>query len=183
VEARVFQGIVDDAAAICGALLAELRVRRDLWARRESIWAWRRWAARSPRGRRGGSTPQAASRAGGPRGGARGDGGEVAPLSRVAAEVSETLEWVEDRPGRAVVRGRAALLEGERAGALRLWMDREPRRSLLRALRGLGHEAAAQLRQERERVRALRDLAAARQHRPRSPPPPRGCAARPRCPT
>jgi len=30
VEPRVFQGIVDDAAAICGALLAELRVRRDL---------------------------------------------------------------------------------------------------------------------------------------------------------
>ena len=29
-EARVYQGIVDDAAAICGALLAELRVRRDL---------------------------------------------------------------------------------------------------------------------------------------------------------
>src|SRR5439155_714625 len=56
------------------------------------------------------------------------------------------------------------LLDGERAGALRLWMDREPRRSLLRALRGLGHEAAAQLGQERERLRALRDLTAARQH-------------------
>src|SRR5258708_3580990 len=30
VEARVCQGIVDDAAAICGALLAELRLREDL---------------------------------------------------------------------------------------------------------------------------------------------------------
>jgi len=79
--------------------------------------------------------------------------------------VSETLEvgsrlapvelWCADVP---------LLLAGERAGALRLWMDREPRRSLLRALRGLGHEAAAQLGQQRERVQALRDLAGARQH-------------------
>ena len=29
-EQRVCQGIVDDAAAICGALLAELRLRQDL---------------------------------------------------------------------------------------------------------------------------------------------------------
>jgi len=166
VEARVFQGIVDDAAAICGALLAELRVRRDLLgeegvelglaalggtlatgkARREqTAKRLRELADRAP-------IPEGAEE-------------KSLRLSRVAAEVSETLEvgskiapvelWCADVP---------LLLNGERAGALRLWMDREPRRSLLRALRGLGHEAAAQLGQERERLRALRDLTAARQH-------------------
>ncbi len=165
-EPRVFQGIVDDAAAICGALLAELRVRRDLLgedgvelglaalggtlatgkARREqTAKRLRELADRAPVVE---ATDEKSLR-----------------LSRVAAEVSETLEvgskiapvelWCADVP---------LLLDGERAGALRLWMDREPRRSLLRALRGLGHEAAAQLGQERERLRALRDLAAARQH-------------------
>src|SRR5207237_1739954 len=58
----------------------------------------------------------------------------------------------------------ALLLDGERAGALRLWLDLSPRRPLLRALLGLGQEAAAQLDQERERLRALRELTAARQH-------------------
>ncbi|TMA40791.1 MAG: GHKL domain-containing protein [Deltaproteobacteria bacterium] len=47
---------------------------------------------------------------------------------------------------------------------LRLVLDREPRRSLLRALRGVGHEASLQLAQERGRQRALADLARARQH-------------------
>ena len=162
----MFQGIVDDAAAICGALLAELRVRRDLLgetgddlglaalggtlaagkARRElTAKRLRELADRAP-------LPD-------------GTDEKSLRLSRVGADVSETLEvgskiapvelWCADVP---------LLLDGERAGALRLWMDREPRRSLLRALRGLGHEAAAQLGQERERLRALRDLAGARQH-------------------
>ena len=39
----------------------------------------------------------------------------------------------------------------------------EPRRSLLKALRGVGHEASLQLAQERGRQRALADLARARQ--------------------
>ncbi len=165
-EARVYQGIVDDAAAICGALLAELRVRRDLLGEDgiELALAALGGTLATGRVRREQTAKRLrdlADRAALP------DGGEekTLRLSRVAAEVSETLEvgskiapvelWCADVP---------LLLEGERAGALRLWMDREPRRSLLRALRGLGLEAAAQLGQERERLRALRDLAAARQH-------------------
>src|SRR5207253_10023911 len=91
--------------------------------------------------------------------------GRSVRLSRCPAEVSEGLEvgsriapvelWCADVP---------LLLDSERAGSLRLWLDREPRRSLLRALRGLGHEAAAQLGQERERVRAVQELQRARQH-------------------
>src|SRR5207245_10622933 len=93
VEARVFQGIVDDAAAICGALLAELRVRRDLLgeegvelglaalggtlatgkARREqTAKRLRELADRAP-------IPEGAEE-------------KSLRLSRVAAEVSETLE-------------------------------------------------------------------------------------------
>ena len=165
-ETRVFQGIVDDAAAICGALLAELRVRRDLLGEEGielglAALGGSLAAGKARREQTAKRLRELADRASLP------DGGDDKSLrlSRVAAEVSETLEvgskiapvelWCADVP---------LLLDGERAGALRLWMDREPRRSLLRALRGLGHEAAAQLGQERERVRALRDLAAARQH-------------------
>src|SRR5207244_1028679 len=54
-------------------------------------------------------------------------------------------------------------VETESAGILRLILDREPRRSLLRALRGIGHEASLQLAQERGRLRAVADLARARQ--------------------
>jgi signal transduction histidine kinase len=165
-EPRVFQGIVDDAAAICGALLAELRVRRDLLGEdgTELGLAALGGTLASGKARREQTAKrlrELSERAALP------DGGEEKTLRlfRVAAEISETLEvgskiapvelWCADVP---------LLLDGERAGALRLWMDREPRRSLLRALRGLGHEAAAQLGQERERLRAVRDLAAARQH-------------------
>jgi len=166
VEARVFQGIVDDAAAICGALLAELRVRRDLLGEEGvdlglAALGGTLATGKARREQTAKRLRELADRAAVPEGTEE----KSLRLSRVAAEVSETLEvgskiapvelWCADVP---------LLLEGERAGALRLWMDREPRRSLLRALRGLGHEAAAQLRQERERVRALRDLAAARQH-------------------
>ncbi|HYV66935.1 MAG TPA: hypothetical protein VE964_11880, partial [Myxococcales bacterium] len=162
----MFQGIVDDAAAICGALLAELRVRRDLLGEDGTELGLAALggslaAGKVRREQTAKRLRELADRASLP------DGGDDKSLrlSRVAAEVSETLEvgskiapvelWCADVP---------LLLDGERAGALRLWMDREPRRSLLRALRGLGHEAAAQLGQERERVQALRDLAGARQH-------------------
>src|SRR5207237_206931 len=40
-------------------------------------------------------------------------------------------------------------VESDAAGMLRLVLDKEPRRSLLRALRGVGHEASLQLAQER----------------------------------
>src|SRR5438093_3404901 len=93
VEARVFQGIVDDAAAICGALLAELRVRRDLLgedglelglAALGGILATGR-ARREQTARR---LRELADRASLP------DGGDDKSLrlARVAAEVSETLE-------------------------------------------------------------------------------------------
>jgi signal transduction histidine kinase len=162
---RVFQGIVDDAAAICGALLAELRVRRDLLGENGvelglAALGGTLAANRAKREQTAKRLRELAERTTLP------DSEDKSlRLARVAAEVAETLEigsklapvelWCADVP---------LLLDGERAGALRLWMDREPRRSLLRALRGLGHEAAAQLAQERERLRTLRDLTAARQH-------------------
>jgi signal transduction histidine kinase len=165
VEARVFQGIVDDAAAICGALLAELRVRRDLLGEEGAELGLAALggtlaASKARREQTAKRLRELAERVALPE-----SEDKSLRLARVAPEISEALEigskiapvelWCADVP---------LLLDGERAGALRLWMDREPRRSLLRALRGLGHEAAAQLGQERERLRALRDLTAARQH-------------------
>src|SRR2546423_5278807 len=165
VEARVFQGIVDDASAICGALLAELRIRRDLLGEEGvelglAALGGTLAANRARREQTARRLRELAERIALPE-----SEDKSLRLARVAPEISEALEigsklapvelWCADVP---------LLLEGERAGALRLWMDREPRPSLLRALRGLGHEAAAQIRQERERLRALRDLAAARQH-------------------
>jgi signal transduction histidine kinase len=164
VEARVCQGIVDDAAAICGAVVAELRLRKDFLgeaadagygiaavggslatnrARREQ--ASRRLRELEAKG----SLPNGADRS--------------VHLSRCAVEVAEALDvgsklaptelWCADVP---------VLLDDERAGSLRLLLDREPRRSLLRALRGISHEASLQLAQERDRLTAVRDLHRAR---------------------
>ena len=171
-EARVCQGIVDDAAAICGALLAELRLREDLLGagpitaedgsaqvtaavggtlastkakREETMQRLRDLIERDilpggpglERTVRLSRCPPAAAEV-------LGAGTPLAPLELWCAEVPLTVEQ-------------------ETAGVLRLFVEAEPRRALLRALRGIGHEASLQLAQERARLRALRELARSRQ--------------------
>jgi signal transduction histidine kinase len=167
-EHRVSQGIVDDAAAICGAMLAELRLRRDLINGEPGPSELVQAAVGGSMAARKAQRDQAAHRlqeliargllADGP-------GLErTVRLVRCPPAVGETLDpdrldhpdlWCADI---------ALTVESESAGILRLVLDREPRRSLLRALRGIGHEASLQLGQERGRLRALEQLQQARQN-------------------
>jgi signal transduction histidine kinase len=179
VELRVCQGIVDDAAAICGALLAELRLRQDLLGAgpvTEKLPATHRAEPGSVRvvaavgGSLASTRPKKEQRARELRDlvmrGVLPDGPGVersVRLARCPAEAALTLDlgselapidlWCADVP---------LTVESEPAGVLRLFLDREPRRSLLRALRGIGHEASLQLAQERARLRALEELSRSR---------------------
>ena len=172
-EPRVCQGIVDDAAAICGALLAELRLRQDLLgpgpfegeaaglkvvAAVGGVLA----ATRPKKEQRARELRDLVMRGVLP----EGPGLErTVRLARCPAEAALTLDvgstlapvdlWCAEVP---------LTVETESAGVLRLFLDREPRRSLLRALRGIGHEASLQLAQERARLRALGDLSRSRQN-------------------
>jgi signal transduction histidine kinase len=164
----VCQGIVDDAAAICGALIAELRVREDLLSiesdRAELVQAAVGGAAALPRAKRDGTARSLRDLV---ERGVLPDGPGIernVRLLRCPEAVGEALDlgklpppdlWCADVP---------LSVENESAGILRLVLDRQPRRSLLRALRGVGHEASLQLGQERGRLRALAELARARQH-------------------
>jgi signal transduction histidine kinase len=167
VELRVCQGIVDDAAAICGALVAELRLRKDLLGEDESVdlaQAAVGGSLAAPKARREDTARRLQDLVGS---GALSEGPGLersVHLARCPPEVAQSLElgrlappdlWCADVP---------LTVESESAGILRLLLDREPRRSLLRALRGVGHEASLQLGQERGRLRALADLARARQN-------------------
>jgi signal transduction histidine kinase len=163
-EQRVCQGIVDDAAAICGAVLAELRLRRDLvdgeGGDEELVQAAvggslaGRKAKRDDAARRLEDLVARGVLAAGP-----GPERNVR-LRQCSAEVSQALEvlplelWCAEVP---------LLVESESAGLLRLVLDKQPRRSLLRVLRGIGHETSLQLAQERGRLRALAELTRSRQ--------------------
>src|SRR5207248_939609 len=85
-------------------------------------------------------------------------------LARCGNEVAETLQLGRLAPSDLWCADVPLTVENESAGILRLVLDQEPRRSLLRALRGIGHEASLQLAQERGRLRALAELARARQN-------------------
>jgi len=85
-------------------------------------------------------------------------------LARCPPEVAHALDLGRLAPPELWCADVPLSVESDSAGMLRLVLDREPRRSLLRALRGVGHEASLQLAQERERQRALADLARARQN-------------------
>lgn len=163
-EQRVCQGIVDDAAAICGAILAELRLRPDLLADGEEAGGTSRGSAlvqaalggtlasgprlRSETTRR---LRDAALRDLLPETGPRDKQLHLtrcAPGTAAALEMGSLAEpdlWRAELP---------LLLDGETAGALRLVVSSEPGRPLLRALRGIGHEASLQLEQEKARLEA-----------------------------
>jgi signal transduction histidine kinase len=142
VEARICQGIVDDAAAICGAYLAELRLYS-------------------------GSTELEQRAIGGPGAQPRSKRDEVAKAllqlghpeadnKRIRIEkrqLGEKLLWSADLP---------LTVDGEPAGTLRLLLEKQPKRQLMKALKGVGHEASLQLTQERARLRALAELHRAR---------------------
>jgi signal transduction histidine kinase len=164
VERRVYQGIVDDAAAICGALVSELLLRNGLdptgaprlvqaavggplplrkAMREETAKALRQLAERGLLSHA--EIPE-----------------RTVHLAPCAPDVAQALDlgtlapqaiWCADVP---------LSVEDEPLGVLRLLLDREPRRSDLRALRGVGNEAALQLGQERSRERTLEELARAR---------------------
>jgi signal transduction histidine kinase len=165
VELRVCQGIVDDAAAICGALVAELRLRQDILGEgssRDLMQASVGGTLGAPKVRRESTAKtlqELVER------GVLPDGPGIersVHLARCPPDVAQSLElgrltppdlWCADVP---------LTVESESAGILRLLLDREPRRSLVRALRGVGHEASLQLGQERGRLRALAELQRAR---------------------
>ena len=167
-EQRVWQVIVDDAAAICGALVAELRLRGDLLGNGSEPQAQLVQAAvggvlATPRARR-----EVTARglqelvASGMLADARLE--RSVHLARCPPEVAHALDLGRLAPPELWCADVPLSVESDSAGMLRLVLDREPRRSLLRALRGVGHEASLQLAQERERQRALADLARARQN-------------------
>src|SRR5207245_3331147 len=85
-------------------------------------------------------------------------------LARCPPQVAHALDLGGLAPSGRWCADVALSVESDAAGMLRLVLDREPRRSLLRALRGVGHEASLQLAQERGRQRAVADLARARQN-------------------
>jgi signal transduction histidine kinase len=168
VEQRVWQVIVDDAAAICGALVAELRLRGDLLGNGSEPQAHLVQAAvggvlATPRARR-----EVTARglqelvASGMLDDARLE--RSVHLARCPPEVAHALDLGRLAPPELWCADVPLSLESDSAGILRLVLDREPRRSLLRALRGVGHEASLQLAQERDRQRALADLARAKQN-------------------
>ncbi len=167
-EQRVWQVIVDDAAAICGALVAELRLRGDLLGtdgangHQALVQAAVGGVLATPKARREATARglQELAAAGTLADAARVE--RTVHLARCPPEVAHALDlgrlappdlWCADVP---------LNVESDSAGILRLVLDREPRRSLLRALRGVGHEASLQLAQERERQRAVADLGRAR---------------------
>jgi len=167
VEQRVWQVIVDDAAAICGALVAELRLREDLLdgdgsEARQLVQAAVGGALATPRARR-----EATARglqqlvASGTLVDGPADERNV-HLARCPPQVAHALDLGRLSPPELWYADVPLSVESDAAGLLRLVLDREPRRSLLRALRGVGHEASLQLAQERGRQRALADLARAR---------------------
>src|SRR5207302_430249 len=169
VEHRVCQGIVDDAAAICGALVAELRLRGDLLdgngaGPEQLVQAAVGGALATPRARREvtarGLQELVSS-------GALADSAAVdrsVHLARCPPQVAHALDLGGLAPSELWCADVPLSVESDAAGMLRLVLDREPRRSLLRALRGVGHEASLQLAQERGRQRAVADLARARQN-------------------
>src|SRR5438445_11377737 len=168
VEQRVCQGIVDDAAAICGALVAELRLRGDLLDGNgagpdQLVQAAVGGALATPRARREvtarGLQELVSS-------GALADSAAVdrsVHLARCPPQVAHALDLGGLAPSELWCADVPLSVESDAAGMLRLVLDREPRRSLLRALRGIGHEASLQLAQERGRLRAVADLTRARQ--------------------
>jgi len=172
VEQRVWQVIVDDAAAICGALVAELRLRGDLLGTHGNgsggpphlVQAAVGGVLASPKARREATARGLQELV------ASGMLADVARversvhLARCPPEVADALDLGRLAPSELWCADVPLSVESDSAGILRLVLDREPRRSLLRALRGVGHEASLQLAQERERQRALVDLARARQN-------------------
>ncbi|HEX4385929.1 MAG TPA: HAMP domain-containing sensor histidine kinase [Myxococcales bacterium] len=174
-EPRVCQGIADDAAAICSALVSELRLRQDLLdakaGGRELVQAAVGGSIAQQRSKREeaarhlrdlverGALPE-------------GPGLERnVHLARCPQDVATALNlgeptpqlWYADVPLNVSqeLDGKASK---ESAGLLRLILDREPRRADLRALRSLGNEASLQLGQERGRMRALEELSRARRN-------------------
>jgi signal transduction histidine kinase len=167
-EQRVCQGIVDDAAAICGALVAELRLRGDLMegngsSPRQLVQAAVGGSLATPRARRE-TTARSLQElvSSGALAGTPAEERNV-HLARCPPQVAHALDLGRLAPAELWCADVPLNVENDSAGMLRLVLDREPRRSLLRALRGVGHEASLQLAQERGRQRALADLARARQ--------------------
>ncbi len=156
------QGIVDDAVAICGAMLAELRLRSDLIdgeAAAPGLLQAAVGGALSTRKKR----DEAGRRLEELVAGGRLEDGpgleRTVRVQRCGGEVAQSFAaaelWCAEVP---------LTVETESAGLLRLLLEKEPGRTVLRALRGIGHEVSLQLAQERGRLRALAELSLAREN-------------------
>jgi signal transduction histidine kinase len=168
VEPRVCQGIVDDAAAICGALVSELRLRQDLLGDGtgggelvQAAVGGSMFTQKSKRDEAARTLRDLVERGVLP----EGPGLErTVHLARCPQDVATALDLGDLPPALLWCADVPLNVDNESAGLLRLVLDHEPRRTDLRALRGVGNEASLQLGQERARLRALEELARARRN-------------------
>jgi signal transduction histidine kinase len=161
-EPRLFQALVDDAAQVCGAAVVELHALPELVgsSRLTLAPALPPFAAAAvggsllqPRKRREESLRRLRELA---------ESGFLPPaphpppelrIVRCADRVPLALEvGTALAPGQVWCADAPLLVDGTIAGVLRLLLDEQPRKSLVRALKGLGHQAALHLAQvQRER--------------------------------
>ena len=169
---RFVQGLVVEAAALSGALLAELRLWRDPFAGQD------RQAAPPPAcvagplaGRRGKSEQVPAAlealhqreRAGAKPESLRAARAPAAQLGRCDSDFAQALGMKAAPPSREPWRVDLALeLDGGAAGNVLLLLDREPTPAQLKRLRALGRDLSQQLGLEVSRRQALAELAEAR---------------------
>ncbi|HYY51726.1 MAG TPA: hypothetical protein VE755_02585, partial [Myxococcales bacterium] len=133
-EQRVCQGIVDDAAAICGALVAELRLRGDLLdgngATPKLVQAAVGGTLATPRARRE-ATARGLEELVSSGTLAESPGAERSVhLARCPPQVAHALDLGRLAPSELWCADVPLSVESDSAGILRLVLDKEPRRSL-----------------------------------------------------
>src|SRR2546430_6637454 len=145
VEQRVCQGIVDDAAAICGALVAELRLRGDLLdgngATAKLVQAAVGGTLATPRARREATARGLQELVSS---GALADAPGVergVHLARCPPQVAHALDLGRLAPSELWCADVPLSVESDSAGMLRVGLGQEPRRAPLPGPRGGGAQA------------------------------------------
>src|SRR2546430_9079123 len=146
VEPRICQGIVDDAAAICGALVAELRLRGDLLdgngaAPEQLVQAAVGGTLATPRARREATARGLQELVSS---GALADSAAIdrsVHLARCPPQVAHALDLGRLAPSELWCADVPLSVESDSAGMLRLLPGKEPRRAPLPGPRGGGAQA------------------------------------------